>query len=255
VDISVTFHGDRLSDLEGEEADFGCNGLEKYIKLYTTNTRTNMNLFDETESLKLFETAEQIIEHYYLVRYKLYQKRKDYLIQMLGNILKQMSLKIQLKQVNNYISIYSDTHDFSLMTDYVHYKNNILSAFGFENGVRCLNGKNFISTMSCDLRSDKTVLLYLLNVNRTKPFCKLNMTSRKVTSFCTQLTPPLKYIDRLDIEFRDSKGNSMHFAGKHVMLDFTLKSIETELTKTITDAPEPIKSTDLYDQISNLMDN
>ena len=177
----------------------------------------------------------------------------DYLIQLLSNILKQMSLKIQLKQANNYISIFSDTCDFSLMTDYANYKNNILSVFGFENGARCLNDKNFISTMSCDLRSDKTVLLYLLNINRSQAFCKLNMTSRKVTSFCTQLSPPLSHVDRLDVEFRDSIGNPMHFAGKHVMLDFTIKSLETQIPQTKTEAVNEVSSVDLYDQISNLM--
>ena len=179
----------------------------------------------------------------------------DYLIQILGNVLKQMSLKIQLKQANNYISIYSDSHDFSLMTDFSYYKNNILSVFGFEENYRCTNGKNYISTMSCDLRADKTISLYLLNINRTKAFCKLNMTSRKVSSFCSQLNPPLNNIDRLEVEFRDSKNNPVHFAGKRVMLDFTIKTIEQQIAQTETDSPNAMKEEDIYDQITNLMES
>ncbi len=80
VDITVTLHNGRLSELEAAESDFGCNGTEKYFKLYTTNTRTNMHLFDENEQLKLYKTAEEIIEAYYDIRYRTYVQRKDYLI-------------------------------------------------------------------------------------------------------------------------------------------------------------------------------
>jgi DNA topoisomerase-2 len=93
VDISVTFHGGRLAELENQEADYGCNALEKYLKLYTTNTRTNMNLFDETESLKLYKTAEDIIEDYYGVRYNLYIQRKEFLIKMIKRELVLLSNK------------------------------------------------------------------------------------------------------------------------------------------------------------------
>ena len=93
VDISVTLHGGRLSQLENQEADYGCNALEKYLKLYTTNTRTNMNLFDETESLKLYKTAEEIIEHYYGVRYNLYIQRKEFLIKLIKRELVLLSNK------------------------------------------------------------------------------------------------------------------------------------------------------------------
>ena len=93
VDISVTFHGGRLAELENQEADYGCNALEKYLKLYTTNTRTNMNLFDETESLKLYKTAEDIIDHYYGVRYNLYIQRKEFLIKMIKRELVLLSNK------------------------------------------------------------------------------------------------------------------------------------------------------------------
>ena len=93
VDISITFHSGKINELESEKADFGCNGLEKYLKLYTTNTRTNMNLFDENESLKLFKTAESIIDHYYSVRYMLYKKRKEYMLKALKHELMILSNK------------------------------------------------------------------------------------------------------------------------------------------------------------------
>ena len=39
-----------------------------------------MHLFDQNEQLKLYKTAEEIIEAYYDVRYRTYVERKDYLI-------------------------------------------------------------------------------------------------------------------------------------------------------------------------------
>jgi DNA topoisomerase-2 len=81
VDIKITLHNGRLSELESSTAEFECNGVEKYFKLYTTNTRTNMHLFDENEQLKLYKSAEEIIEAYYTIRYQMYEKRKQYLIQ------------------------------------------------------------------------------------------------------------------------------------------------------------------------------
>lgn len=179
----------------------------------------------------------------------------EHLTEVLNNVLKQMGLKMQLKQTNAYISFYSESQIFSLMTDFTHYPNNILSVLGFDHDDRCMNDKNFISSKSCDLRADRIISLYILNINRTKVFCKLNMTSRKVSSFCFQLNPPLQNVDKLDLEFRDSKNNPVFFAGKNVMLDFTIKSIEKEITEVESDAPNTISEADLYDQISSLMDS
>jgi len=80
IDITVVLHNGRLNELESSEAEHGCNGVEKYFKLYTTNTRTNMHLFDKDEQLKLYKTAEDIIEDYLPTRFSMYEKRKKYLI-------------------------------------------------------------------------------------------------------------------------------------------------------------------------------
>ena len=80
IDITIVLHNGRLSELESTESEHGCNGIEKYFKLYTTNTRTNMHLFDKDEQLKLYKTAEDIIEAYFPTRYCMYEERKKYLI-------------------------------------------------------------------------------------------------------------------------------------------------------------------------------
>ena len=83
VEFTITFVKGKLEDLEKAKGDYGCNGLEKLLKLYTTNTSTNMHLFDANDTLHKYEKVSDIIDAYYDVRFKLYQTRKDYMIESL----------------------------------------------------------------------------------------------------------------------------------------------------------------------------
>jgi DNA topoisomerase-2 len=83
VDFTITFVKGKLEELEKSKGDHGCNGLEKLLKLYTTNTTTNMHLFDANDILQKFEKVSDIIDSYYDVRLKLFQTRKDYMIESL----------------------------------------------------------------------------------------------------------------------------------------------------------------------------
>jgi DNA topoisomerase-2 len=74
--------------LEGTEAEYGCNGLEKTLKLFTTETTSNMNLFNSNDKLVKYNTISDIIEDYYLTRLGHYQLRKDNLIDKLEKELK-----------------------------------------------------------------------------------------------------------------------------------------------------------------------
>jgi DNA topoisomerase-2 len=83
VDFTITFVKGKLEELEKNKGDYGCNGLEKLLKLYTTNTTTNMHLFDADDTLQKFDKISDIIDSYYDVRLKLYQTRKDFMIDSL----------------------------------------------------------------------------------------------------------------------------------------------------------------------------
>ena len=78
VHITVTFPKGKLADLEsvGRDAN-GVNGLEKLLKLTTTVSSTNMYMFNNEAKLKKYETVQEIIDEFYLVRMVTYQKRKD----------------------------------------------------------------------------------------------------------------------------------------------------------------------------------
>ena len=100
VDFTITFAKGKLEELESNKGDYGCNGLEKLLKLYTTNSTTNMHLFDSEDTLKKFDKISDIIDSYYDVRLKLYQTRKNFMIAALEKELVLLSNKARYIQEN-----------------------------------------------------------------------------------------------------------------------------------------------------------
>ena len=72
-----------MKQLIFEKHDYGLEGIEKYLKLYTTQTTTNMHLFNEKEQLKRYDDVYEIVKEYYSIRYRYYNKRREYLIDKL----------------------------------------------------------------------------------------------------------------------------------------------------------------------------
>jgi len=93
VDFTISFAKGKLCELENVALDHGCNGVDKLLKLFTTNTTSNMHLFDAEDKLKKYENVETIIDDYYETRLKLYQTRKDYMIKALEKELLVLSNK------------------------------------------------------------------------------------------------------------------------------------------------------------------
>ena len=93
IDFNITFAKGKLDELESNKLDHGCNGVEKLLKLFTTNTTSNMHLFDAEDKLKKYEKVEHIIDDYYETRLQLYQTRKEYMIQALEKELVVLSNK------------------------------------------------------------------------------------------------------------------------------------------------------------------
>jgi DNA topoisomerase-2 len=100
VDFTITFAKGKLEELEHSKGDYACNGLEKLLKLYTTNTTTNMHLFDSDDKLQKYEKVSHIIDAYYDVRLKLYQTRKDYMIASIEKELVLLSNKAKYIKEN-----------------------------------------------------------------------------------------------------------------------------------------------------------
>jgi DNA topoisomerase-2 len=100
VEFEITFYPGILTKLISEKHDYGIEGIEKYLKLYTTQSTNNMHLFNEKEQLRKYENVYDIVDGYYDVRYNYYVKRKNYLISKLNNELKVLSAKARFIQYN-----------------------------------------------------------------------------------------------------------------------------------------------------------
>ena len=100
VDFTITFMKGKLEELEKSKGDHGCNGLEKVLKLCTTNTTTNMHLFDAKDTLQKYENVSQIIDAYYVTRLNMYQDRKNYMIDALEKELVLLSNKAKYIKEN-----------------------------------------------------------------------------------------------------------------------------------------------------------
>ena len=83
VDITLTMMPNIISTYRDKVVEYGCTMLEKCLGLYTTQSTTNMNMFDANEKLKKYNTPEEIVDDYYPVRIEYYQKRKEYLLDAL----------------------------------------------------------------------------------------------------------------------------------------------------------------------------
>ena len=100
VDFTINLVKGKLEELQQEKGDHGCNGLEKLLKLYTTNSTTNMHLFDAKDTLQKYDKVSDIIDAYFDVRFQLYQARKEYMIHSLHRELVVLTNKARYIQEN-----------------------------------------------------------------------------------------------------------------------------------------------------------
>jgi len=111
VDITLTMMPNIIATYRDKVVEHGCTMLEKCLGLYTTQSTTNMNMFDANEKLKKYNTPEEIVNDYYPVRMEYYQKRKAYLLDALRKELLVLSNRAR------YISeILDDTIDLRRKT-------------------------------------------------------------------------------------------------------------------------------------------
>ena len=81
VDFTITFPStaDLASPTFAAVVDHGCcTAVEKLLKLYTTESTSNMHLFDSQDQLKKYGNVRDIVRDYYATRLQLYKKRKTH---------------------------------------------------------------------------------------------------------------------------------------------------------------------------------
>ena len=95
IEFVITFSKGKLEELETGKGEYGCNGVEKLLKLYSTSSTTNMNLFNSEDKLKKYENVEEIIDDYYEIRFEYYEDRKEYIINALEKDIIILSNKVK----------------------------------------------------------------------------------------------------------------------------------------------------------------
>jgi DNA topoisomerase-2 len=100
IDFTIVFQKGKLDELEQVKGDYECNGVEKMLKLYTTQSTSNMHLFNAQDKLKKYDKVEQIIDDYFETRLQMYQQRKEALIQSLEKELVLLANKARFVQEN-----------------------------------------------------------------------------------------------------------------------------------------------------------
>jgi DNA topoisomerase-2 len=98
VEFIISFSKGKLQELESVKCDNGSNGLEKLLKLYSTSSTTNMNLFTSEDKLKKYDSVEEIIDDYFDIRLEYYEDRKDFMIESLEKELMILSNKAKYIQ-------------------------------------------------------------------------------------------------------------------------------------------------------------
>jgi DNA topoisomerase-2 len=89
-----------MSKLLQEKHDYNIEGIEKYLKLYSIQSNTNMHLFNEKEQLRKYNNVYDIIDAYYAIRHDYYAQRKAYIIVKLDKELKTLTSKARFIQYN-----------------------------------------------------------------------------------------------------------------------------------------------------------
>ena len=78
VHVTITFARGKLDELESiVDSTSKINGVEKALKLTTTVSTTNMNMFNRKIQLHKYKGVHEIIDDYYQVRMDMYHKRKS----------------------------------------------------------------------------------------------------------------------------------------------------------------------------------
>ena len=97
VDFTITFPA--AASMDSAVVDHGCcTAVEKLLKLYTTESTSNMHLFDSQDQLKKYANVHDIVRDYYATRLALYGKRKTHQLAAMAAELRVLTNKARYIQ-------------------------------------------------------------------------------------------------------------------------------------------------------------
>jgi DNA topoisomerase-2 len=95
VHFTISFVPGVLDDLLSSVDEYQFNGLDKLLKLFSSESLNNMHLFNTAGVLTKYSTVEEIIEEYFILRLQMYVDRKQLILQ---------SIELDLKKFQNQIN-------------------------------------------------------------------------------------------------------------------------------------------------------
>jgi DNA topoisomerase-2 len=127
IDFVITFEKGFLNSLQWDE-DENIDGIEKFFKLATTKglSYNNIHLYNSKNQIHKYDNVYDIFDEFYKVRYELYIKRKEYLLNNLSNDLLILKSKMRFitDVMEDKIKIYKqkriDIINDLLKNEYIH---------------------------------------------------------------------------------------------------------------------------------------
>ena len=95
INIKITLSDDFIYDKKNFINKEGINIFEKKLKLVTNISLSNIHAYNKDNIIHKYENVYQILDEHYRVRYNLYIKRKEYILNELKNKLCILSNKIR----------------------------------------------------------------------------------------------------------------------------------------------------------------
>ena len=115
VNIKITFHVGKLETLSKIDLnEHDCNGIEKYLKLYTIISNNNIHAFDQNNNLRHFKCNVDLIDVYFKVRMDLYKQRKQHIMKHLKNVVCKLNNKV--KYIDEILSGSIDIRNMTILS-------------------------------------------------------------------------------------------------------------------------------------------
>ena len=197
VDFIITFAAGQIGELIAATGDHGCNGLEKLLKLYSTQSTTNMHMFDENEKLVKYSNVKEIIDHFMKVRLDLYIKRKAFQLEALAKAALVLSNKARFiseildetidlrKKKTAVVSQLLQDKKYDMMDEDEDYKYLVklpMDSVTEENVKKILNERDTKQAELCTLKATTEIQLWLNELNILKvEYNKSIVVDEKVT--------------------------------------------------------------------------
>lgn len=119
VMFEITFHEGKLAELEAKPVNKnGCNGVEVALKLFSTHTTSNMNLYNAKKMLTRYARVQDVLNEFYEVRLETYRVRRQCLLMNMEHELAIARDKLRfVTEVSNRTLILNDRDEEEIVAE------------------------------------------------------------------------------------------------------------------------------------------